>query len=335
MVVLANRVFETTTTQGTGTYSLAGAVPGHQTFVAGVGNGATVHYTVTDGVDWEVGTGVVTDGSPDTLSRGSILDSSNGGSAVNWGTGTRNVFIDIPAEAIMLAENNLSDVVDAATALSNLGALSPAGGTLTGNIEIEKASPKLILDRTSADDPIVEFQNSGSNRGGVALDMTNSRMELDYRSSGGVLQGQVRIGNGTIEFFDGTTSLKVLRVEAGSKAWWYQATAPDGWTSDGLNDFVLSVESAGGGSTAGSWTISGHVIVGASLTQAHLPALITGRRAGGSTPIAPDAVPMAQHLDSTIDNIALGSGDSHTHGINHSGTWRPARARGIICTVDA
>ncbi len=82
--VFADRVVETTQTTGTGTLDLDGASTGFRTFVAGIGDGNTAAYVISDGVEWETGTGVVTDGSPDTLSRVTVLASSNGGSKVNW-----------------------------------------------------------------------------------------------------------------------------------------------------------------------------------------------------------------------------------------------------------
>lgn len=89
--VYAERVQETSTTTGTGTYDLAGATTSYQGFVAGAGDGVSVTYVADDGTDWEVGTGTVTDAAPDTLSRDTIIDSSNAGSAVNWGAGTRTI----------------------------------------------------------------------------------------------------------------------------------------------------------------------------------------------------------------------------------------------------
>ena len=82
--VFADRVVETTQTTGTGTLDLDGASTGFRTFVAGIGDGNTAAYVISDGVEWETGTGVVTDGSPDTLSRVTVLASSNGGAKVNW-----------------------------------------------------------------------------------------------------------------------------------------------------------------------------------------------------------------------------------------------------------
>jgi hypothetical protein len=97
-LVRGYRVKETTTTTGTGTYNLGGAATNFQTFVAGIGDANTCYYACEDGTDWEVGIGTVTDASPDTLARTTVNDSSNNGSAVNWGAGTRNIFCTTSAE---------------------------------------------------------------------------------------------------------------------------------------------------------------------------------------------------------------------------------------------
>jgi hypothetical protein len=95
--VYSDRAKETTTTTGTGTYNLGGAVTGAQTFVADIGTTNSTSYCVTDGTDWEVGKGTVTDATPDTLSRDTVESSSNGDAAVNWGAGTKSVFAIISA----------------------------------------------------------------------------------------------------------------------------------------------------------------------------------------------------------------------------------------------
>jgi len=95
--VLADRVRETTTTTGTGTVTLAGAVLGFQTFTA-IGNGNTTYYTIAGQgtTEWEVGIGTYTS-SGTTLSRTTVLASSNAGSLVNFSAGTKDVFCDYPA----------------------------------------------------------------------------------------------------------------------------------------------------------------------------------------------------------------------------------------------
>lgn len=94
-LVVKDRVQETTTTTGTGTVTLAGAVTGFQTFAA-IGDGNTCYYAITSGNDWEVGLGTYT-ASGTTLSRDTILESSNAGSAITL-SGTSNVFVTYPAE---------------------------------------------------------------------------------------------------------------------------------------------------------------------------------------------------------------------------------------------
>jgi hypothetical protein len=82
---VADFVKETTTTSGTGTINLGGAVAGFRTFVAGIGNGNTTTFAIKDGSAWEISTGTVTDAATDTLSRtlvasstGALLDLSGG-----------------------------------------------------------------------------------------------------------------------------------------------------------------------------------------------------------------------------------------------------------------
>jgi hypothetical protein len=94
-LVLADRVQETTTTTGTGTVTLAGAVSGFQTFAA-VGDGNSTYYTIAGGAEWEVGIGTYT-ASGTTLSRTTVISSSNSGSLVSFSAGSKNVFVTYPA----------------------------------------------------------------------------------------------------------------------------------------------------------------------------------------------------------------------------------------------
>ena len=100
-LVVGDRVQETTTTSGTGTLSLAGAVPGFQTFVSGIGSGNTTFYTIYDQTAqvWEVGIGTVTSGSPATLSRTTVLSNSSGNtSPISLAGNSASVFCVYPAE---------------------------------------------------------------------------------------------------------------------------------------------------------------------------------------------------------------------------------------------
>jgi len=101
-----DRVGDTSTTMGTGTYTLSGTpLTGYQAFSA-VGDGKSCYYVAFE-VDangnpsggWEVGLGTYTS-SGTTLSRDTVLASSNGGAAVNWAAGTRRIFVDLPASVV-------------------------------------------------------------------------------------------------------------------------------------------------------------------------------------------------------------------------------------------
>jgi hypothetical protein len=118
-LVLKDRVQETTTTTGTGTLTLAGAVSGFQSFSV-IGNGNTCYYAIVGGTEWEVGVGTYTS-SGTTLSRDTILESSNGGTAVDFSAGTKNVFVTYPAE-----QGIYKDASGNAIALG-----TPASATLT------------------------------------------------------------------------------------------------------------------------------------------------------------------------------------------------------------
>ena len=155
--VLNDRVKETTTSTGTGTINLGGAGSGFETFVAGIGDGNQTFYCITAAGtgNFEVGIGTVTDATPDTLSRSTVLSSSNSDSLVNFGAGTKDVFCTLPASKAVVEDgsnnvnigNNLTlggtvDGVDIATRDGVLttttntanAALPKAGGQMSGNI---------------------------------------------------------------------------------------------------------------------------------------------------------------------------------------------------------
>jgi hypothetical protein len=121
-LVLADRVQETSTTSGTGSITLAGAVAGFQTFAV-VGNGNTTYYTIVDGTAWEVGIGTYSTSGP-TLARTTVLSNSNGNtSPITLSGGSSSVFLTYPAEK--------SINLDASNNASPLGTI--ASGTWQGS----------------------------------------------------------------------------------------------------------------------------------------------------------------------------------------------------------
>ena len=107
-LVLNDRVKETSTTTGTGTFTLAGAVTGFETFSTAIGNSNTTYYAISlqGGSEFEVGLGTVGAG---TLSRDTIISSSNSDSAVNFSAGTKDVFCTLPASKAVFKD--ASDVI--------------------------------------------------------------------------------------------------------------------------------------------------------------------------------------------------------------------------------
>ena len=109
-LTLADRVQQTGTANTTVSFTLSGAVTGFQSFAV-VGNTNTTYYAATDtGGNWEVGIGTYSTTGP-TLTRTTILSSSNSGSAVTF-SGTVNVFVTYPSERSVNVDASGSAVVN-------------------------------------------------------------------------------------------------------------------------------------------------------------------------------------------------------------------------------
>ena len=96
-----DRVQDSTSTTGTGTIDLdASGFTGFRTFASAVSSGATVRYLIIsdDKSEWEVGEGVFTSGSPDTLTRDTVIASSNSGNLVDFSAGTKKVSLAFTSE---------------------------------------------------------------------------------------------------------------------------------------------------------------------------------------------------------------------------------------------
>lgn len=183
-LVLKDRVKETTTTTSTGTYTLAGAVTGYQSFSV-VGDGNTTYYTVTNGTDWEVGIGTYTS-SGTTLSRDTILASSNSGNAVSWGAGSKDVFLTYPAERSVYVDG--AEIVPATSAsysgnvttiqlrYSSTPGSVPTGASLSaGELVVNTADGKLYFKNSSGTVQVLAQINQATTNGAETL--TNKRID--------------------------------------------------------------------------------------------------------------------------------------------------------------
>jgi len=110
-LVINNRVRETTSTTGTGAVTLGGAVGGFQTFAAGIGNSNTTYYAISINTEseWEVGLGTL-NGDSSTLTRTTVLESSNSDSAVDFSAGSKEVFCTLPSEKAVYLDGSDNQV---------------------------------------------------------------------------------------------------------------------------------------------------------------------------------------------------------------------------------
>jgi hypothetical protein len=148
---IADRVQETTVTQGTGTVLLDGAVVGYQTFAA-IGNLNTTYYTIADqaGPDWEVGVGTYYLANS-SLARTTILSSSNSNAAVSFGVGIKAVFVTYPAEQAILADpSNITTITNfvSSNVLITGGTISGANFTGLGTMSTQNANAVAITGGT-------------------------------------------------------------------------------------------------------------------------------------------------------------------------------------------
>ena len=229
-MVFADRVNETTTTTGTGTLSLGGAADGFQGFVVGIGTTNECSYCITDDTDWEIGEGTVTDASPDTLSRDTILASSNSDAAVSWSSGTKNVFVVYPAGAVAVTsytnstnnrvltsvdsftvngEANLTfdgSVLAATGNITATGTVEPAGDTAAGdNAAIGYASADgLILTGQGSTNDVTIKNDADADVISIPTGATNVTVAGVLTASGFTI-GSAAITEAELELLDGLT----------------------------------------------------------------------------------------------------------------------------------
>ena len=179
-LVLKDRIKETTSTSGTGTYTLAGAETGFEAFST-IGNGNTTYYCCTDGTDFEIGIGTYTL-SGTTLARTTILQSSNSDSAVNWGSGSaRTIFCTYPADkSVFLNASGEMEVsgkitADAGIDIDNFNIDGTTIALSSGDMTIDSAGD-IVID---ADGANVTIKDNGTS----ILDIANNSSDVELTVS--------------------------------------------------------------------------------------------------------------------------------------------------------
>ena len=211
-LVLNDRVKETTTTTGTGTVNLAGAETGFETFVAGIGNTNTTYYAIVHQTadEFEVGLGTVSDSSPDTLSRTTIISSSNSDSGVNFSAGTKDVFCTLPASKAVFADSS-------------------------GNVGIGLTSPASKLHVRAGTDNNLEIQETGGDLRLLAInDARAANVPMEFAASQfDFLTGAVTVGD-----------TAVANLKIGNNGDVIEVTAKKDGTDD--IDLVFLTQASGG-----------------------------------------------------------------------------------------
>ena len=230
-LLVHDRVKETSTTTGTGTLDLAGAVSGFESFVAAIGNSNTTYYAITaSNGDFEVGLGTVTDATPDTLARTTVITSSNSNNAVNFGAGTKEVFCTLPATKSTILDASGNIVANNASNLTALNATQLTSGTvpdarfpstlpalngsaLTNLNATNLASGSVASARLADDSVTLAKMAPGTDGNIISYDASGDPVAVATGSSGQVLTSA---GAGGVPSFQTPTVGDITSVVAGT-----------------------------------------------------------------------------------------------------------------------
>lgn len=200
-LVLADRVKETTTTTGTGTITLAGAVSGFQSFSA-VGNSNTTYYAIVGqgSSEWEIGIGTYT-ASGTTLSRDTVLSSSAGApTKTNFSSGTKDVFVTYTATRSVTVDGSTVDTFGLGAAQGDL--LYASATDNFARLAKSSTATRYLANTGSSNNPQWDQVNLANGVTGTlpvangGTGNTTAQAEMN-RVAGAVTSGQYLRGNGT------------------------------------------------------------------------------------------------------------------------------------------
>ena len=189
--IVNDRVKETTTTTGTGTITLLGAVEDFESFTAGIGDGNTTYYCIFHESDsyneWEVGYGTFT-ASGTTLTRTAIT-SSNSDALVDFNAGTKSVFCTLPASKGLMKSTDGTVVFG-----DNTGALSLAGSLTMNAFNIvvdstygivdDSSNEFLMFTKTASAANYINITNKDTGNAPIIAAVGDANLDLNLNSAG-------------------------------------------------------------------------------------------------------------------------------------------------------
>jgi len=248
-LVINDRVKETSTSTGTGTFDLDGAVTGFDTFVAGIASGNTTYYAIfhQGTVEWEVGLGTVTDATPDTLARTTVITSSNSDAAVTFTAGTKDVFCTLPASKAVYLDGSGNPV----GAIANV--VEDTTPQLGGNLDVNGQD---IVSTSSADIDIIPNGTGDINLGADTVQVGDNDADATLTTQGTgdlILNTNNGTNAGNITLLDGANgNINLAPNGTGEIVVGAGDTAGD-ITSNGAYDLIVDTN---GGTNAGSITLT-------------------------------------------------------------------------------
>jgi hypothetical protein len=254
-LVVKDRVQETSTTSGTGTLTLLGAVPGFQSFAA-IGNGNTTYYTIYDNVAqvWEVGIGTYTS-SGTTLSRDTVLSNSSGTTSPLTLTGnTVSVFVTYPAEKSVNL-NASGNVTALGTVTSGTWNGSTIGVAYGGTGVTASSGPNSVVLRDSNSNITINRLNQGTQTITAAASTTNLTAASQYN--------QTLVGTGTQTFrlpdattLTDTTAFQFNNNATGTLTITDYAAATVGTVAPGGAASIALLDNS---TVGGTWDVHGYI----------------------------------------------------------------------------
>ena len=231
-----------------GSYTIDSISAGYQAFIGTL----TQFFCVTDGTDWEVFIGAYN--GTTAVVRTSVLSSSNSGSAVNWGSGNKDIFCVIPAAYLnQLRFDNANINSQAAgmdSGLDDAMAMGPSAtgrrsshsafghGIFTdsaGNVVRSQQDLGAAYGETNDATPTQIYGTSGSDIkitdvGVYYFEITVAAVEVT-----GAVIGDIKIQkhtgclkhDGTTLSLFGTVTTTTLQADAGASAWSSAITVDD------------------------------------------------------------------------------------------------------------